>query len=196
MPASGSARCAAASPRNSRSTKVAAACWLPKRLRLSAAMVSRQRCLVEAASGVLGVSAIQQRRHPAEPYVFASCICVTFVLVAAPAPLRGLWSSGGRRLIPCRTLDHELHSTIFHIVLFPLHDGAPPPPASVAFAQTQMASAARAGSAPHVRCVVLHALALSLASAVLRRSRLRWPPVPEPVSLQTVVGSAQTGEDY
>jgi len=117
-------------------------------------MGRRQRCLREAASGVLGVSATQQRRHPAELYVFASCACVTFVLVAALAPLRGLWSSGGRRLIPCRTLDHMFPPPCFHIVVIPLHDGATLAASLRPIAQTQTAYRPAASSAPHVRGVV------------------------------------------
>lgn len=40
-------------------------------------------------------------------------------------------------------------SPCFHIVMIPLYDGAALPPAAVAVAQTQMASAARVSSAPH-----------------------------------------------
>jgi hypothetical protein len=56
-----------------------------------------------------------------------------FVLVAVCAARRGLLVIGCRRLLHRLRLDHKSHSTMFLIVLFPPHDGAPLPPAPAAY---------------------------------------------------------------
>lgn len=105
-----------------RSNKADAAYWLPLRLSRLVTTGSRQRLVFEAASGVLGASAIQRTKYAAKLHTFGSL----YLRCIRPCRRRML------RRAACRPSNRAACSNVFgsamihhhhvqHIVVIPLH---------------------------------------------------------------------------